>query len=110
MSAHTKGPWHVGEGKASTIVYSEQGYAVANATVYHGLFGDSDSAIARARLIAAAPDMRAELDAIDSVLARFAPPQTPATSDHARSRREGIRDVLEAIAAERAALAKAVVS
>lgn len=35
MNKHTPTPWHVGE-TAPTIVYAPDGFAVANATVFHG--------------------------------------------------------------------------
>ena len=57
MSAqHTPGPWHVGIKQAEQIVYTKNGWAVANATVYHGK-QDKDEAKANARLIAEAPAM-----------------------------------------------------
>ena len=46
--------------KAEQIVYDERGWAVANATVYHG-YGDRDECRANARLIAAAPDLVREI-------------------------------------------------
>lgn len=52
---HTPGPWHVG-GKGGTIVYSGDGYAVANCTVYHGVHKSGESE-ANACLMAAAPDL-----------------------------------------------------
>ena len=52
---HTPGPWHIGIKQAEQIVYNEKGWAVANATVYHGK-EDLAEVKANARLIAAAPD------------------------------------------------------
>jgi hypothetical protein len=53
---HTPGPWHVGMRQAERIVYDKTGWAVANATVYHGE-SDRDQVLANARLIAAAPEL-----------------------------------------------------
>ena len=53
---HTKGPWHVGVKQAEKIVYDARGWAIANATVYHGK-NDINEVIANARLIAAAPEL-----------------------------------------------------
>ncbi|MBA8886128.1 hypothetical protein FHW12_000319 [Dokdonella fugitiva] len=37
MSAqHTPTPWHTGEGKAERIIYADDGFAVADAAVFHG--------------------------------------------------------------------------
>lgn len=55
---HTPGPWRVGGD--GTIIYAPDGFAVANATVFHGRH--PGAAPANARLIAAAPDMLAELE------------------------------------------------
>lgn len=52
----TPGPWHVGVRQAEQIVYNTQGWAVANATVYHGEH-DLAEVKANARLIALAPEM-----------------------------------------------------
>ena len=52
---HTPGPWHVGLRQAEQIVYNAAGWAVANATVYHGK-EDLAATKANARLIAASPD------------------------------------------------------
>lgn len=58
MSApHTPGPWHVGEGKAEIIVYAPDGYAVADAQVFHFNHDRRGSGPANARLMAAAPEM-----------------------------------------------------
>lgn len=56
MTQHTPGPWHVGVKQAEKIVYDSTGWAVANATVYHGE-NDAEQVKANARLIAAAPDL-----------------------------------------------------
>ena len=63
-SKHTPGPWHVG-GIADSIVYAADGFAVANANVYHNSHGPHETG-ANARLIAAAPDMLAALEAIEA--------------------------------------------
>lgn len=59
---HTPGPWHVGIKQAEKIVYDSTGWAVANATVYHGE-NDAEQVKANARLIAAAPEL---LDALQT--------------------------------------------
>ena len=53
---HRPGPWHVGVRQAEQIVYDENGWAVANATVHHGESKIPESK-ANARLTAAAPDL-----------------------------------------------------
>jgi len=63
QAKHTPGPWHVGVRQAEQIVYDENGWAVANATVHHGESNIPESK-ANARLIAAAPDLLAALEAI----------------------------------------------
>lgn len=50
MSEHTKGPLHVGGN--GTILYAEDGWAVANATVFHGRH-EPDESQANARRLAA---------------------------------------------------------
>lgn len=52
---HTPGPWHVGMKQAHRIIYDPTGWAVADATVYHGKESQNEM-MANARLIAAAPD------------------------------------------------------
>jgi hypothetical protein len=64
---HTFGPWHTGGD--GTIVYAPDGFAVANAVVFHGRHGDGE-AEANARLMAAAPDLLAKCGmALDLLLA-----------------------------------------
>lgn len=41
---HTPTPWHVGDGKAARIIYGQDGYAIADATVYHGRHGGAEEA------------------------------------------------------------------
>ena len=53
---HSSGPYHVGEGLASHIIYNEQGYAVGNTSTYHNRI-TPEQAIANAILFAAAPAM-----------------------------------------------------
>ena len=60
-SKHTRGPWHAG-GYMDQIVFNDKGFAVASCTVYHGKELAGTSA-ANARLIAAAPDLLAALEA-----------------------------------------------
>lgn len=52
---HTPGPWHVG-GKDRTVIFAEDGYAVADTKSFHGKHRDG-AAQANAHLIAAAPDL-----------------------------------------------------
>lgn len=61
-TAHTPGPWHRGTGKAVSIIYAADGYAVASAEIYHGRH--TAPVAANAALIAAAPDMLAALQAV----------------------------------------------
>jgi hypothetical protein len=51
----TKGPWHTGEGRSSLFVFASDGYAIANAVVYHGRHSGEDEA--NAALIAAGPSL-----------------------------------------------------
>jgi hypothetical protein len=60
----TPGPWHVGDGKAATVIYAPDNYPVANATVYH--WHHAGQAEQNARLIAAAPAL---LDICKMILA-----------------------------------------
>ncbi len=48
---HTPGPWHVANGP---IVYAPDGFAIANAVVFHGRH-EPEASQANAHLIAAAP-------------------------------------------------------
>jgi hypothetical protein len=57
---HTPAPWHVGGD--GTIIYDTQGWAVANASVFHGRHEPRTEAIANANLIASAPDLLAALE------------------------------------------------
>jgi len=56
---HTPGPWHTG-GQDDRIIYAADGFAVADATVFHGRPETHN-----ARLIAAAPEL---LDALKVLL------------------------------------------
>jgi len=67
MTQHTPGPWHVGVKQAEKIIYDASGWAVANATVYHG----ENDAKANARLIAAAPDLLEALKTLQSMASTF---------------------------------------
>lgn len=53
---HSPGPFHVGEGLASHIIYNEQGYAVGNTSTYHNHISE-EQGIANAVLFAAAPEL-----------------------------------------------------
>jgi hypothetical protein len=57
QSKATPGPWHLGVKQAEAIVYDSTGWAVANATVYHGE-SDREECRTNAHLIAAAPELR----------------------------------------------------
>lgn len=71
-TTHTPGPWHIGLRQAEKIIYDKTGWAVANATVYHGK-EDAEQVKANARLIAAAPDMLAALqEVVDAYQRHFA--------------------------------------
>lgn len=65
MSKHTPGPWHVGD--TGLVVYGSDGYAVANATTYHGRISREISN-ANARAIAALPDLIAALSELAAVI------------------------------------------
>lgn len=54
LAKHTQGPWHTG-GNGDRIIYAADGFAVADATVFHGRHEGEHGA--NARLIAAAPEM-----------------------------------------------------
>ena len=64
QTQHTPGPWHVGTGKAESIIYYKEGWAVANAIVFHSEIS-LEEIHANARLIAAAPEM---LEALKHIL------------------------------------------
>ena len=68
LEGFTPGPWRVGVKQAEKIVYNAAGWAVANATVYHGK-EDAETVAANARLIAAAPDLLRERDELREALA-----------------------------------------
>ena len=53
MDQHTKGKWHTGSNGHETIIYDEKGWAVANATVFHGRHNGPEEAKANARRIVA---------------------------------------------------------
>jgi hypothetical protein len=93
---HTPGPWHVGEGRASIIVYASDGYAIANAATYHPKERDLE---ANARLIAAAPEL---LEAARSVAAYFSHPKFVEACDNAEMIAPG-----KSLALTLAAIAKA---
>lgn len=60
MSKHTPGPWHVGTGSLARIVYAANGWAIADAKVYHG-GQKSGEDFENARVMAAAPELLAAL-------------------------------------------------
>ncbi len=62
--SHTPGPWHTGNIVGERYVFAADGYAVADATVYHR--NHDDQHIANARLIAAAPEL---LEALETMVA-----------------------------------------
>lgn len=55
-TTHTPGPWHTGQGLAARIIYAANGWAVADAKLFHFKHGIGDE-VSNARLIAAAPDL-----------------------------------------------------
>lgn len=62
MNEHTKGPWHVG-GAHGRIIYAADGYAIADATVFHGRHGDAvETATANAARIVACVNACAQMD------------------------------------------------
>lgn len=63
---HTPGPWHTG-GYSSRIIYAGDGFAVADATVFHGRHEGEHEA--NARLIAAAPELLDVLQEVTRCLA-----------------------------------------
>lgn len=77
-TTNTPGPWHVGIKQAEQIVYNDKGWAVANATVYHGK-EDLAEVKANARLIAACPDL---LAACEQLVAWMDSGLTPNEQDH----------------------------
>lgn len=91
----TIGPWHTG-GHGNRTVYAADGYAVANAIVYHGQPTHAAEAAANARLIAAAPELLAALQNARNVLAAMA------TGDLKTIKKDS-----PALAEARAAIAKA---
>lgn len=60
MRPATPLPWHVGVRQAEQIIYDAKGWAVANATVYHGK-ADRAETVANARYIAHACNAYPEL-------------------------------------------------
>lgn len=75
---HTPGPWHAGGN--GTIIYANDGWGVANATVFHWR-QEPGTAEANARLIAAAPELLAALEwavrFIDTYAKKNSGPATP---------------------------------
>jgi hypothetical protein len=63
--------------QADRIVYDSTGWAIANATVYHGK-SDREQVLANARLIAAAPEL---LEALRHALDLFDHGLTPGNDD-----------------------------
>ena len=58
MTNHTPGPWH----SHGSIVYNAAGWAICNAIIYHGNFGQAETQ-ANATLISAAPELLEALKA-----------------------------------------------
>lgn len=56
MAKHTEGPWHVNANGPTPIIYDASGYAIADATTFHGKHREGE-AVANAQLMAAAPDL-----------------------------------------------------
>lgn len=62
-AVHTPGKWRQGQGAASCIVYAADGYAIADAKVFHGRHeGETEG---NAALIASAPELLAALEMTD---------------------------------------------
>lgn len=59
---HTPGPWKCG-GHKGRIIYAPDGFAVGDATVFHGR--NPDDTEHNARLMAAAPEMLAALERLE---------------------------------------------
>ena len=69
---HTPGPWHRSTLKGGLIVYGPDGYAIANAQVWHGRH-EEFSAEGNAQLIAAAPELLEACEwALDALVAHKA--------------------------------------
>lgn len=66
MSEAKKVCWHVGSLHASLVIYREDGYAVGDATTFHGKI-DRQEAEANALLMASAPEMLALLKQLNDV-------------------------------------------
>ena len=69
---HTPGPWHIGGKPQSPIIFGSDGFAVADATVFHGTFKEGQTE-ANANLIAAAPDLLEALETASWLLADISP-------------------------------------
>jgi hypothetical protein len=67
----TPGPWHTGDGKAESIIYSPAGYAVGDARTHHGRSSTGEQE-ANARLIAAAPELFEALEDAEFLLRMLA--------------------------------------
>lgn len=92
MSKHTQGPWVADLGEAYRVRAQRDGGQVAimmNLKGPHGMGGrrDGDEVAANARLIAAAPDLLAALEAIlpDAIANHIGGPDTQARIDAARA-------------------------
>lgn len=70
-SNHTPTPYHVGEGKASIIIYDSRGNAIADAKTFHGKHEDGQ-AEANAAFIVRACNSHAELlEALETLLKQY---------------------------------------
>ncbi len=90
MNSHTPGPWHVGA-SAKTIVYASDGFAVSDATVFHGRH-EPETSKANAALIAEAPAM---LEALRSILAQCEDDSWRVTGTFRCAEPEGIQRMRE---------------
>jgi len=70
MSEHTKTPWHTG-GIGNHIVFDSDGYAVANATVFHGKQEDGESAANADHIVKCVNSHDALVDAVKAALKRL---------------------------------------
>jgi len=82
MSAakHTPGPWHVSDVAQGLVVYDDQGWAVADAKVFHARH-TLEEAQANARLIAATPNLLEMLSICVEILEKVDPSGYPDTDD-----------------------------
>lgn len=69
-SEHTPTPWHTG-GNGGLIVFASDGYAVANATVFHGKQEDGESAANSRYIVRAVNSHAALVAAVEGILEKM---------------------------------------